>query len=241
MDSGVWHMVFRGWACAELVWAQVPSDIHIASFTHVAVLSLFTIGLGRGRTGWESPTFMACLSSRLRQIDTWKELLISWITSFLVRIFYCSVKFIVLLKTPFPGNRHSLSKRKGSSVCPGLASTWKGRDGQSLTVSRQPSVGWALYGSNAAQPSKQTQKKWWGLSPVMEQSCPFSADGSQAASSTAKGWTTKLTFSVPGSELYENSILGWVTQSTTFQLCALGWIMIKIEVLLFPPGSLIQD
>lgn len=51
--------------------------------------------------------------------DPQKELLISWVTGFLVRIFYCSVKFIVLLKAPFPGNSHSLSKRKRSNACPG--------------------------------------------------------------------------------------------------------------------------
>lgn len=51
MDSGIWHIVFRGWASAEPVWARVPSYIPIATFTHVAVLSLFMIVPGRGRTG----------------------------------------------------------------------------------------------------------------------------------------------------------------------------------------------
>lgn len=90
------------------------------------------------------------LSFLLAKADTQRELLISWVTSSLVKIFYCSVKFIVLLKTPFPENCHSLSKRKGSHASPGSHGTWKCRDSKSLTVTRQPFVGPTLL--NQANP-----------------------------------------------------------------------------------------
>jgi hypothetical protein len=102
------------------------------------------------------------LSFLLTEADTQRELLISWVASFLVKIFYCSVKFIVLLETPFPENCHSLSKRKGSHAPPGSHSTWKCRDSQSLTVTRQPSVGPTLLsqanpGDLGVEPSEEAE------------------------------------------------------------------------------------
>lgn len=124
------------------------------------------------------------LSFPQTKADTQRELLISWVTSFLVKIFYCCVKFIVLLKTPFPENCHSLSKRKGSHAPPGSHSTWKCRDSQSLTVTRQPSVGPILL-------SQANPGETWGLSSVRKLRKPPSVM-STAASSEAQAGTVTL-------------------------------------------------
>lgn len=169
------------------------SLLHSDSCIHTCGCALIIYDWPRQGKNWVRKPQIHGLSFLPTKADTQKELLISWVTRFLVKIFYCSIKFIVLLKTPFPGNCHSLSKRKGRNACPGLGNTYKCSDSQSLTVSRQPSVSWALCGSSSAQPSKPRRRGGWAQ--WGSEVAPFSADGS---------WQTRL-------------LLGMVSQNWLFQ------------------------